>query len=325
MSAGRIVTTANEDRAPNVPGRSPAATETPPQGMSFRTLRTFFAATFGLSWGVVALLILFPDQIEAMFGEMGYTNPAFILAVYAPAIVAIVLVWRHYGVTGLGRFFRRLTLWRMSLRWWLVLLIGMPAVFYVGAAINGTLSDPFPFSPWYRVLPALVPALFIGPIEEFGWRGVALPLLQRRFAPLWAGLILGVIAAVWHLPAFVLGGTLQSGWSVGPYFVGVVAIAVILTPMFNAARGSILIAAVFHFQMNGPAWPDGQPWDMFVFVIVAVVVVLVNRKTMLTRDGAATEIIMPGEEHRPAASGEEMLRGATQPEPSTPMGNGTGH
>jgi membrane protease YdiL (CAAX protease family) len=46
------------------------------------------------------------------------------------------------------------------------------------------------------VLPALLPAFLIGPIEELGWRGVALPLLQRRFAPLWASLIVGVVAAV---------------------------------------------------------------------------------------------------------------------------------
>ena len=50
----------------------------------------------------------------------------------------------------------------------------------------------------------------------------------------------------------------------------VVAISVILTPMFNAARGSLLVAALFHAQMNGPAWPDAQPWDMLGFVLVAV-------------------------------------------------------
>jgi uncharacterized protein len=116
--------------------------------------------------GVIALLILFPDQIEAIFGEMGYTNPAFVVAVYSPGIVGVFLVWRHYGLKGLLSFFRRLTLWRMSLAWWLVLVIGMPAVFYVGAAIKGTLTDPFPFSPWYGVLPALAIALIIGPIEE---------------------------------------------------------------------------------------------------------------------------------------------------------------
>lgn len=280
-------------------GSAEVPTETRRRGMSFSTLGTFFALSFGLSWGIVALLILFPAQIEAIFGELSYTNPLFILAVYAPGIAGTFLVWRHHGLKGLGSFFRRLTLWRMSLAWWLVLLIGMPAVFYAGAAITGTITEPFPFAPWYGVLPALALALFIGPIEEFGWRGVGLPLLQRRFAPLWASLILGAIVALWHLPAFFLSGTPQSSWSIAPFFIGVVAISVILTPMFNTARGSILIAALFHFQMNGPAWPDAQPWDSLAFVIVAAVIVLVNRRTMLTREGAVTEVLMPGEEGNP--------------------------
>jgi membrane protease YdiL (CAAX protease family) len=270
-------------------------TEKTRRGMSFRSLITFFALAFGLTWGLAALLVLFPNQIEAISGELSYTNPLFILAVYSPGIAGVLLVWWHYGIKGLGSFLRRLTLWRMPLAWWLFLVIGIPALFYVGATIKGTITDPFPFSPWYGVFPALAIALFIGPIEEFGWRGVALPLLQRRFAPLWAGLILGAIWALWHVPAFLLSGTPQSSWSFVPFFIGVVTIAVILTPMFNAARGSLLIAALFHFQMNGPAWPDAQPWDTLVFGIVTVVIVLLNRRRMLTREGAVTEVLMPGE------------------------------
>jgi membrane protease YdiL (CAAX protease family) len=267
-----------------------------PPAMTTRSVRTFFALTFGISWGMVALLMAFPDQTQAIFGEMGYTNPAFILIVYTPGIVGVLMVWRHYGLTGLRSFLRRLTLWRMSMRWWLLLALGMPAVFYLGATLKGTITDPFPFSPWYQMLPALIPALFIGPVEEFGWRGVALPLLQRRFAPLWAGLILGVISALWHTPAFLVSGTKQSAWSYGPFFLGVVAISVILTAMFNASGGSLLVAVLFHFQMNGPAWPDAQPWDTLIFVIVAAIIVILNRAAMLTPDRAATAVLMPDDE-----------------------------
>ena len=62
-----------------------------------------------------------------------------------------------------------------------------------------------------------------------------------------------------------------------------------------AAQGSILIAALFHFQMNGPAWPDAQPWENYLFALVAAGVVLINRKAMLTRDGSdlksVTEVV----------------------------------
>jgi hypothetical protein len=254
------------------------------------------AIAFGLSWGLVLLLVLFPEQITATFGEVGYTNPLFILAVYAPAIAGFSLVGWHYGLRGLASYARRLTLWRMPAGWWALLVLGIPAVKYIGAALNGRLGDPFPFSPWYAVLPALALTLVIGPLEEFGWRGVALPLLQRRFAPFWASLILGAIWGLWHVPAFFLSGTPQSAWALVPYLIGVLALALILTPMFNAGRGSLLIAILYHFQLNGPAWPEAQPWENYLFALVAVIVVILNRKTLFTRAGAVTEVLLPGEE-----------------------------
>ena len=275
--------------------QTPPLTNTGVTPIETRTLVQFLALTFGLTWGLAALLILFTDQVVAIFGEISYTNPLFILAVYSPGFAGLFLVWRHYGLKGLGSFFRRLTLWRAPILWWLFLFLGVPLLFYAGAAVKGSISDPFPFSPWYQVLPALALALFIGPIEEFGWRGLALPLLQRRFAPFWAGLILGGIWGAWHIPAFLFSGTPQSAWSFGPYFVGIVAIAVMLTPMYNAARGSLLVAVLYHFQMNNPAWPDAQPWDTLVFVIAAVIIILLNRRKMFQRGDGITDVLMPEE------------------------------
>src|SRR5690606_2884339 len=155
-----------------------------PKSLTVRSLIPFFAWTFALSWGMGIAFVLFQTQVESLFGEMGYTNPVFIFMVYSPAIVGIAMVWRRYGPGGLSSFFRRFALWRMEPTWCLVLLLGLPAVYYGGAALTGGLPAPFPFAPWYLVLPALLPMLFIGPLEEIGWRSVALPLLQRHFAPL---------------------------------------------------------------------------------------------------------------------------------------------
>lgn len=264
-------------------------------GMTTRTLVPFLALTFGLTWGIAALLILFTDEIVAIFGEISMSNPLFILAVYSPGFAGVFLVWCKYGIKGLGSFFRRLTLWRASTLWWLFLTLGIPAIVYLGAAVKGTINDPFPFSPWFQVFPALALALFLGPIEEFGWRGLALPLLQRKFAPFWAGLILGIIWATWHIPSFLMSGTPQSAWSFAPYFAGVVAISVILTPLFNDSRGSLLIAVLYHFQMMNPIWPDAQPWDNLLFAIAAVIIVWLNRRRMFQHGSGVIDILMPVE------------------------------
>lgn len=260
--------------------------------LGIRSLVPFLAISFGMTWGIASLLFLFPEPIEAMFGELSMTNPLFILAVYAPAFAAFGLVIKHAGLNGLRRFLSRLLLWRCSINWYIFLAIGTPIAMYLGVTLKGTLGeDPFPFSPWYNMFPALAIALFIGPIEEFGWRGVALPLLQQRFAPLWASLILGVIWGLWHVPAFLIGGTPQSAWAFGPFFVGAVAICVIMTPLFNASRGSILLPALLHFQLNNPVYPDAQPYDTLVLAVAAIVIVVINRKTMLSRDGAVVDVI----------------------------------
>ncbi len=162
----------------------------------------------------------------------------------------------------------------------------------------GGTGDPFPFSPWYGVLPALAITLAIGPMEEFGWRGVALPLVQRRYAPPWAGSILGVIWIVWHVPAFLLGGTPQSALAFWPFFIGGMAISIIMTATFNAARGSIVIAVLCHFQINDAMWPDALPWAALTFSLAPIVVVWLNRHAMLSRTGAATTILMAPADER---------------------------
>lgn len=261
------------------------------QGMTLRTLVPFLAITFGMTWGIGSAFVLMPEFMASLFDEMSYTNPLFILLVYAPGFAGLFLVLRHYGFSGLGRYLRRLTMWRMRPAWWALLILGVPAGFYVAAAIKGTAGAPFPFAPWYTVVPLLLTALAIGPMEEFGWRGVALPLLQRRFAPVWADLILAAVWGVWHLPSFFMSGTPQNGLSFGAFFIGMLAISMILCALFNASGGSILIAALFHFQVNNPLWPDAQPWDAVVFAAIAIAVVFLNRRAMFSREGAATEIL----------------------------------
>jgi len=276
--------------------------------MKTKTLIPFLALTFGFTWGIAALLIFFTDQMTAIFGEITSSNPLFILAVYSPAFTSIFLVWQTYGLKGLGSFLRRLTLVRMPLVWWLFLILGIPALKYIGAALNGTIGE-FPYSPWVLVFPELAHAFFLGTIEEFGWRGIALPLLQRKMAPVWAGLVVGIIWAVWHLPAFLLGGGLVYGsWAVVPFFIGLIALSMVITPLFNSARGSILIAYLAHFQLMNPIIPEAQPWENYIFAIVAVVIVILHRHTMFKRGTGVTEVLMPEHESETTFEADESAQ-----------------
>jgi hypothetical protein len=256
------------------------------------TLLPHFVLAFGIAWSTFVAFYLAPDAIERLFGPPSGSHPLFILAVYAPAISALLLVGLHGGWGATGRFLGRLLLWRCGWGWVAFLLFGIPAIYWAGALVKGP-AMPIVLPPGGAgaVLSALAFMAVLGPVEEVGWRGVALPLLQRRLAPVWAGMVLGLIWGIWHLPAFFLSGTPQSAWSLTPFVIGSIAVSVIVTPLFNRSGGSILLAALFHFQLNNPLSPDGQPYDTIFFVAAALLTVWLHRATMFTRDGAVTWVI----------------------------------
>ena len=271
---------------------SPTTSVSDAYRVPFRTISPFLLISFGLAWSIVGLYVFLPERMEAVFGQITGNHPLFFLAVYAPAIAAFILVARYGGFTGLRRYLGRVLLWRCSSAWYAFLIIGIPLIFIGGSALKGNLfTTQFPFASFQALIEALFLAAIKGPIEEFGWRGLALPLLQRKFTPVWAGLILGVIWGLWHMPAFLLSGTQQSEWSFTAFFIGCLAISVIATALFNRSRGSILLSAFFHFSLMNPIFPDAQPYDTYLLVVVATLIVWWNRKDMFTKEGAVKEVI----------------------------------
>lgn len=71
-------------------------------------LAMFFVLTFALTWGLGAALVVFPDQITAMFGELSVTNPLYLIMTWSPGLLGMLLVVTTTGFSGLRRFFGRL-------------------------------------------------------------------------------------------------------------------------------------------------------------------------------------------------------------------------
>lgn len=263
---------------------------------NLRLLLAYAVLTFGISWGVLSFYIFLPETAVSLFGMLSGNHPLFYLAVYAPAIASFVIVGRTYGFSGLKSFISRILIWRTSLSWVLFLAVGLPAIFYAGSALNGKLfSEPIPLQLSWAWIGILFLSMIKGPVEEFGWRGFALPILQRNMTPLSASLMIGAVWGIWHLPAFMIGGTQQSSWEFLPFFVGTIAISIIMTALYNQSRGSILLAMIMHFQLMNPIWPDAQPYDTWLLLAVACGIVWYHKNLFLNRTGAVDQIL-PGKE-----------------------------
>lgn len=251
----------------------------------------FVILTLTITWGIAGTFIFFPEQAVGLFGELEGAHPLYFLATWGPGLAGLILILAYGGASGLKRFLSRLFLWRSNPLWWLLVVVGLPLGFIAGSLIkNGPLLAPMEDGA-AQVLILTVIMLFLGPVEELGWRGVAQPILQRHVAPIWAGAIIGAVWGVWHIPAFYLSGTVYADWNLPLFLVGCVTLAILVTPVFNASGGGLLLPILFHWQLILPVWPDAQPWDTWIFVAVTAVVVWLNRKRMFALSGGETTVI----------------------------------
>jgi len=214
------------------------------------SLIPFFLLTFLITWGLGALAIFLPMQFQALFGELTDTSPVYFLAIAAPTISATILTFARDGWNGLKLLYARLIHWRFDLKWYALVLIGIPLLGWIATFI--TESNPLKeTSNLTQFLWLLFYLLITGPLcEELGWRGFALPRLLNRFNPFTASLILGVIWGVWHLPSFFVGGMEQNAMSIPLFLFNALFLSVFVTWVFLHTGGSMLIAVLIHFSVN---------------------------------------------------------------------------
>ena len=79
--------------------------------------------------------------------------------------------------------------------------------------------------------------------EEPGWRGFALPRLERRLAAVPAALALGVVWAAWHTMMFILQGTVSHFPVMALHLL---AGSVLFSWVYRRTAGSLLCAVLFH-------------------------------------------------------------------------------
>jgi membrane protease YdiL (CAAX protease family) len=112
--------------------------------------------------------------------------------------------------------------------------------------------------------------------EEVGWRGFALPRLQRQSGALIASLVIGLVWGIWHIPLLVYYGTQPA--EIVLAVVGTIPIAILYTWLYNQTRGSLLLVFLFHFgqqvsQTLLGTWA-GYTDEILIWAIAILMIVL---------------------------------------------------
>jgi CAAX protease family protein len=138
----------------------------------------------------------------------------------APVISAIVVTGLTRGKIAVRRLFGGLMRWRVGIWWYAAACLLVPVLTVVGLGVRAALGV-VPAVPEGSALAAVLadvgwigialtfPLRLVGEcfgsplLEEPGWRGFALPGMQKRIGAAWAALLVAAIWGLWQLPLYI--------------------------------------------------------------------------------------------------------------------------
>ncbi len=247
----------------------------------------FFLLAFGLSW-VYELLVFALLHLPLL--PWGLPVP-----LVGPTLAAFLMTSVNEGRAGVLHLLRQCIRWRVGVQWYLVALLGIPAVILLSVLVlPGSLAALHASAPIVALTyPATYLELFIfgGPMfEEPGWRGFALPRLQQRSGPLVGSLLLGLLWGLWHLPLFLFipgydgAGSDFASISIPfvEFVISIIAFTCIITWIFNNTCGNLLLVMLLHASFNtatgyAPATALATLSRTLCFVVVALVIITATR------------------------------------------------
>lgn len=254
-----------------------------PSRREFLALGGFFLATFALTWTAWLVPAAFGASRSSGFFRLG--GPVFMLGVFTPAFVALVLTASSQGRAAVARLLAPIGRWQVGAPLYLFAIGYMAATKLVAALVHRVAIGEWPSfgeTPVPMMLGAILVSTLVQAGEEVGWRGYALPRLATHLGRGGASILLGVIWALWHLPLFFLQGSGSDGQSFPVYLLHVTALSVAMSWLYWKTNGSLLLVMLMHASVNNTsgivpaALPNAVDLMSFEGTLVAWVTVAVS-------------------------------------------------
>ncbi len=266
-----------------------------------RPILAYVVIAYAISWAIWFAGILSIDGMTGIGDER--FSPFLLAGSFGPSIAALVVAGVTGGRAAIFGLLRRLILVRVNWRVYAVTFFLMPTiglVFYIVGGIAPRISiwkiaaTMIPLLPINALLGGVV--FGVGPLgEELGWRGVLQSRLQGCTNSVATAVVIGLIWALWHLPAFRFAdfrNGLDLPQFVVLYPVSTILIAFVMGHLWRWSHGSVFLAIMFHATLNTMAvdlmrenWWDFGGWSplriylviLAVFALTAVAVEVLAR------------------------------------------------
>ncbi|TFG29623.1 CPBP family intramembrane metalloprotease [Candidatus Thorarchaeota archaeon] len=228
------------------------------------------------------------------FIGLGISIPFILLGGLTPTFGALLAARLSHGPGGIRQLlssFRRSGFPKI----WLIVSFLLPVIIALVSVFSWILlggAYDFTSIGLAMFIPFLIQSLIMNVWEEIGWRGFALPALQRRYSALFSAFVIGIFWSLWHWPHLaVLDSHMLDNYGNVLIFIGVtITSSIVYTWLYNSTKGNLAIPWLFHAMTNS-IFPlffysgvSGliAPYMLLVFTILAMALIIIYKPTTLS-------------------------------------------
>jgi hypothetical protein len=206
--------------------------------------------------------------------------PTSALMAFNPLVVAAILTYRQGGMRAVRHLLSKpFTVPRLGIVRWLVFVTLMPITLALSYGLTvltgrGIANPELPI----LVLPIMLMVFMVSAYgEEVGWQGYVFEQLHTRRGSLGAGMVIGIIWAVWHIIPYAQGSN-SAAW-IFWQCVFTVLFRLILVRVYTDTKGSVFAVMVVHASANTAVFltPNyGSHYDPFYAAVMVFAVLTVG-------------------------------------------------
>lgn len=209
----------------------------------------FIILCYIISWGIWISL----DQLTSLS-----TSITVLIGACGPSLSAFIFVGMQGGKAAAWRLFKQGWSIKLSIKWYVITILIVPSLFVIVYGLRGgDVADWLAsINPVY-LLGLFIYMLVVGGTlqEEYGWRGLLLPLLLERYSGLKfsgsiSAVLIGIVWSVWHLPLFFMEGTGQSHFPFWLYMTILVLFSCLITYIYHKTNRNLWSAFILHTMFN---------------------------------------------------------------------------
>lgn len=288
----------------------------PTQWIRRHPVLAYLLLAYAVGWAI----LLVPLCSQEGIGLLPYDVPsvqvfALLASLFGLAGSAFMVTAVVDGRVGVRALASRLVRWRVGVGWYLLAVFGLLVVGLVALSVVSGLRPISALREPETALIGYLVQLVVGAVlihlwEDTGWVGFMFTRLQQRFGALRASLLVAPCLGGIHLPLLFITDALTTGrvpLSQYPLYLlqllvlSSVPFLVLAAWLYNKARGSLLILALFHSSLDaadGTALLSQLNYYVFIGALTIVVVLLI----LLTRGRLAYQPISDLQTVPPAQS-----------------------